>query len=308
MPLSLPNDFANGQVADAAPVQENYSLIESYVSNHVIADDGTVGMQAPLLLSGDPTEENHAANKGYVDNVLPVGIIFPWPSAAPPTGTSGASVWLLCNGQSLQQAAYPELYGKVGLGYGTTVAGEFRLPNLNGRVMVGLTPTVANGGKAEFDTLGKQGGQYTVPLPQHHHTFSHTHTMDHNHGQVVSGNSNQAMTHAHSIAHDHPNGTLSTVTTSTPGTVQHLMIGSSTGTVSTMPFNVPGIDTTNLSGPGNLTQVHTHNVDLPNYAGSTGNTSVAGAVTSDVGVTQSGGGAVEHLFPYVTINFIIKAI
>jgi hypothetical protein len=79
------------------------------------------------------------------------------------------------------------------------------------------------------------------------------------------------------------------------------MIGSSTGTVSTMPFNVPGIDTTNLSGPGNLTQVHTHNVDLPNYAGSTGNTSVAGAVTSDTGVA-----GVEHVPPYVTVIYIIR--
>jgi len=65
--MILPNDFINGQNADAVPIEQNYQLIESYVNNELVNRDGSVAMSQPLLLSGDPSAANHAVNKDYVD-------------------------------------------------------------------------------------------------------------------------------------------------------------------------------------------------------------------------------------------------
>ena len=45
MPLILPNTIVNGENADAVPVEQNYSLIESYVNNEVIQRNGLVAMK-----------------------------------------------------------------------------------------------------------------------------------------------------------------------------------------------------------------------------------------------------------------------
>jgi microcystin-dependent protein len=287
MPLSLPNDFANGQVADASPVDENYGLIESYINGQVINTDGAVGMQAPLLLSGDPTQPNHAANKDYVDNVLPVGIIMPWPGAGAPAGTSGTTAWLLCDGRSLQQAAYPELFGVLGLGYGTTVAGEFRLPSLAGRVMVGL-----NTAKTDFNVLGKQGGVYAAPLPQHSHDMTHNHDMTHIHD--IDHNHVQQNTGGATTDHQHD---LPARTNSTPGTSSAVMMAAA------------GSGNLITAATGNDVGAHVHAVDIAPFAGNSGASTRSLTATSSADNTGVAGVAgVEHLPPYVTINFIIKAL
>jgi hypothetical protein len=70
MPLILPNSFANATNADAAPLQENFDVLEDYVNHGLILADGSVPMTAPLVLVGDPipaADDKVAANKGYVD-------------------------------------------------------------------------------------------------------------------------------------------------------------------------------------------------------------------------------------------------
>lgn len=112
----------------------------------------------------------------------------------PPAGTGGGSVtgdtypigsitafagstipanWLLCNGQAISRTDYSELFAVVGTTYG---AGDgsttFNLPDLRGRVAVGVDSTDAN-----LDSLGKTYGEKEVALsinqiPAHTHTVT----------------------------------------------------------------------------------------------------------------------------------------
>jgi microcystin-dependent protein len=78
----------------------------------------------------------------------PVGIIAPFAGAVQPTG------WLLCDGSAVLRSTYTELFALIGVTYG---AGDgtttFNLPNLQGRVPVGVNTADAN-----FDVLGETGG------------------------------------------------------------------------------------------------------------------------------------------------------
>ena len=67
MALIIPNSIDNDTPADAAELQQNFTTIQTYVNTNLLHRDGSVALTPPLLLPGDPTQDNHAANKGYVD-------------------------------------------------------------------------------------------------------------------------------------------------------------------------------------------------------------------------------------------------
>lgn len=112
---------------------------------------------------------------GYI-NVPPPGVIVQFAGSNSPAG------WLMANGTQQPIAAYTSLYNTITNGgtvfpYGPNTNGfsgagstHFRLPNLIGRVPVGIDP-----GQPEFDVLGKTGGNKThtlttAQLPAHTHT------------------------------------------------------------------------------------------------------------------------------------------
>lgn len=83
--------------------------------------------------------------------------------AAAPAG------WLLCRGQSLLRTAYPRLFAAVGTTFGAADSTHFNVPNLQGRVVVGVNPA-----DTQFDTIGETGGAKThtltaEQLPAHKH-------------------------------------------------------------------------------------------------------------------------------------------
>lgn len=86
-------------------------------------------------------------------------------------GSVAPSGWQLCDGSSLSQAEYPELYSVIAGTYGSG-AGVFTVPNLKGKVPVGL-----DAGQAEFNALGTPAayaGEKThtlqiAEMPSHHH-------------------------------------------------------------------------------------------------------------------------------------------
>lgn len=102
---------------------------------------------------------------------VPAGIITQFAGTVAPTG------WLLCQGQQLSTTTYAALFeafgGAGGGGYRYGGSGSvFNLPNLQGRVPVGLDAT-----QGEFDNLGETGGAKTHTLitnemPSHTHTGS----------------------------------------------------------------------------------------------------------------------------------------
>ncbi|HZX01253.1 MAG TPA: tail fiber protein, partial [Candidatus Paceibacterota bacterium] len=88
-------------------------------------------------------------------------------------GSSAPAGYLLANGAAVSRATYAILFGAIGTTYG---AGDgsttFNLPNLKGRVAVGLDAV-----QTEFDALGETGGEKTHTLttnemPAHTHELT----------------------------------------------------------------------------------------------------------------------------------------
>ena len=113
----------------------------------------------------------------YADN--PIGSIVPFGGDSAPSG------WLLCQGQAISRTTYSDLFAVIGTtfgsGNGTTT---FNIPDLRGKVPVGL-----NSSDAEFNALGKTGGEKTHTLTKDEMP-SHTHTQKpHSHSTMYSGGS-----------------------------------------------------------------------------------------------------------------------
>lgn len=118
---------------------------------------------------------------------VPVGTVVDFAAATVPTG------WLLCAGQSVNRADYPDLFAAIGTTYGSASGSTFNLPDCRGRVTAGVDSNV--GGLANrlntvipaASTVGASGGNQgvsltTAQLAAHTHTGStasagaHTHT------------------------------------------------------------------------------------------------------------------------------------
>jgi hypothetical protein len=128
-----------------------------------------------VALTATSTELNYvdgvtSAIQTQINNIasVPAGVINPWAGVAgsPPTG------WLLCDGTAVSRSTYSTLFGIVDTAYGVgDNSTTFNLPNLKGKVPVGLDST-----QTEFDTRGETGGAKTVTLteaqmPGHTHAY-----------------------------------------------------------------------------------------------------------------------------------------
>ena len=80
--------------------------------------------------------------------------------------------YLDANGQTLQANLYPALYSLLGIIYGGTQGQNFNLPNMQGRLPVGMGTTIT-GGSLPIGT--KRGSESitltTVNLPTHNHNL-----------------------------------------------------------------------------------------------------------------------------------------
>jgi len=165
-------------------------------------------MSGPLILATNPTVDNQAATKAYVDSLAgggggaaPTGIISMFGGATPPTG------WLFCDGSVVSRATYATLFAVIGAAYG---AGDgsttFGLPDLRGRFAIGKAST-----PAKIDTLGKTGGalDHVHSGPNHSHASpagGHTHGQNahvHDLGNSVTGSINGGVSTSSDGAHSH---------------------------------------------------------------------------------------------------------
>lgn len=286
MDLVLPYDIINNTPADAVPVEANYNVIAEFVNSQVINRDGGVAMVAPLLLAGDPTATNHAANKGYVDALLPVGVMMPFGGVSAPAGQ-----WLLCDGSAKSTTTYPLLYNVLGYRFGGS-GGTFNVPDMRGRFPIGVDTA-----QTEFSATGKKGGTFTVPVPAHVHAMPHTHPMP----------------HTHEMPHTHPINPPSTLTTAA-GSHAHTFAAINLAANISNGNIARGAGGTNTTFPTDTEPAHQHSVDIAQFdsgqpddattdASSAANT---GAVSTP-NTASTGTAAVEMQPPYTVVNYIIRA-
>jgi microcystin-dependent protein len=83
--------------------------------------------------------------------VEPVGIVSIFAGATAPAG------WLICDGAAVSRTTYAALWTAIGTAYGAgNGTSTFNLPNLKGRIPVGLDTA-----QSEFNVLGETGGEKT---------------------------------------------------------------------------------------------------------------------------------------------------
>lgn len=142
-----------------------------------VASSGAIGIGgANYGNSGDTIVSQGNAAPPVWERLIPAGALMPYAGSTAPTG------WLLCFGQSLLTASYPDLFANIGYTYGGAGA-NFNLPDLRGRIPAGKddmggTPAtrITNTSSVVGTTLGSAGGQQThlltiAEMPSHAHTF-----------------------------------------------------------------------------------------------------------------------------------------
>ncbi len=86
-----------------------------------------------------------------------IGAIVAYGGTLPPTG------FLLCDGTAISRSTFSALFAVIGTTYGTGDGSTtFNLPNLKGRVPVGLDTS-----QTEFNTMGKTGGHKLLQAHTH---------------------------------------------------------------------------------------------------------------------------------------------
>lgn len=191
--LSIPNSFSNGTAANATEVNANFSAVKSFVETALVQADGSVKAGTSAINDGAITQAK--LDSGVLNLLSPIGSIVQYGGATAPTG------WLICDGTEKSITTYQALYnvltatGTV-FPYGANTNGSggagsthFRLPNLAGRIPVGL-----DAAQTEFDVLGETGGAKSVTLTEAQSGLrSHTHgttesTHSHQFNNITTGN------------------------------------------------------------------------------------------------------------------------
>jgi microcystin-dependent protein len=163
-----------------------------------------------VALTATSTELNYvdgvtSAIQTQINNIssVPTGVInqFAGDAADVPTG------WLLCDGSTFSSTTYSTLATLLADKYGTHSGTDYYLPNLKGRVPVGLDST-----QTEFDTLGETGGAKTVTLTQGQiPSFNHEIQMSAGGGDGTtyvrgsSGGYSTSLYYSHGSGEAHPN-------------------------------------------------------------------------------------------------------
>lgn len=183
-------------------------------------------------------------------------------------GETAPDGWLLCNGQAVSRTDYADLFAVIGVAYGSgDTSTTFNLPDLGGRVPVGVNDTYLVGGHGGSET------HYitTDEMPSHNHTASTASAGAHTH-YPLQGSSYRFLTYNYS-------GTSST------GVSERAVAKASSGNYMAPVVNSSKTDwqgATSTASAG----AHTHTVTV-----------------NDSG----GGEAMSLMQPYVNVNYIIYA-
>ncbi len=250
-------------------------------------------------------------NKNYID-ILETDLRQAINQAAPAgsvkeyAGSSAPSGWLLCDGNEYDPGAEANLFAIIGTTYntGAETPGWFRVPDMRGRVPVGINPLSAgpNAGTGvklhpSIQTLGGNDGTESHILsvneiPLHDHSVSLSTVANHTH----TGNTNTTGLHSHSgttgAGGSHNHG-LSWSSAESGGGDNEIISwnGNQNGVTSTVGNHTHNF--TGMSQNGN----HLHNFTT---AAAGGHSHIVSELSVGAGVTH------ENTQPFLTLNFIIK--
>lgn len=162
--------------------------------------DGTGGMRATLNMGGNAIQNvlpgenpNDVATVSQIaPSSFPPGMIMDYAGFAPPTG------WLLCGGQSLSRSEFPALFAAIGTAFGSLNISSFSLPDLRGRVTAGKDFTSGSiAGRLTSTTMAPDGATMGAVGGAQTHTLTEAQMPTHTH--IVSGSTNEAGAHTHSV-------------------------------------------------------------------------------------------------------------
>ena len=212
--------------------------------------------------------------RDLMGKLTPSGSLSAFAGSTAPTG------WLICDGSVVSQITYSDLFAVLGTTYNTggEGAGNFRLPNIKGRAIVGRDAS-----QTEFNVLGETGGVKT-------HTLSTNEMPSHNHSNGIdSGSTTTSGSHSHTGNSTNQKGNhvhqINTGAALALGAANSLFANSG---------NPPVIDAGDTVGAGD----HDHTVTV-----GTGSSSHFHPINVN---SQGGGQAHNNLQPYIALNWIIK--
>jgi len=95
----------------------------------------------------------------------------------PYAGIDSPDFWLDCDGASVSETTYAALFAVIGYTFGNPGGGDFRLPDLRGRTILGTGTGAGLTPRSLGDQVGAETHQLTTSeLPAHYHTV-HDHSV-----------------------------------------------------------------------------------------------------------------------------------
>jgi microcystin-dependent protein len=161
---------------------QNVSSNSATINSLTTTNSSIVNLMATNISANSATISNFIANNITTGNLVglgavPTGALLMWSIETAPDG------FLLCNGASVSTTTYSNLFGVIEYTFGGS-GSNFNLPDLRGRIPVGLGTTTSTG------SLGRTGGSET-------HTLSVAQMPVHAHG--TTGTTSTLSNHTHQI-------------------------------------------------------------------------------------------------------------
>lgn len=134
--------------------------------NFIVTGEGNV-----FIDYGEERIEIISSGGSITGDTLPIGSITAYGKETAPAN------WLICDGSAVSRTSYADLFAVIGTKYGEGDGSTtFNLPNLKGRVPVGLDSS-----DTDFNTIGKTGGEKTHTITEAE-MYEHKHPIYQNNG------------------------------------------------------------------------------------------------------------------------------
>lgn len=144
----------------------------------------SLAVAAPLtVFFDDEPAVADQVNANFAAVKTPAGTVIAFAGSTVPSG------WLLCDGAPFVAMTHPELAAAIGTTYGGTASAP-RVPDLIGRVVVGVDSASARISGAQADLLGEAGGiEANTQVPAHTHPITNEPAHQHSLVAACSGTS-----------------------------------------------------------------------------------------------------------------------